>query len=529
MEKIRAEGVSVKILMELSREEMVKELSLSEVQADALVATMKEEEERLTSVRTWSEEEVVEWLGSLGKEFAAYEDSFLFHNVNGDLLLDLTAEDLVDDLGVDKLGHRMQILDEIAYLKKICYKSARSSKGLARNQMNLPSFDEIENLKRQKAIRLQSNLDVLKHKVNQMRDAEAKAKLLARQAEAEAGKIQTQLRRLKTEPKEQGKNDKLNKRGVPGQCTFKPKLNPTSLEIVERTFGDSDIHRRFESQKATKEKKLKELQKMLSADDKTEAELREKYMKYFQEKLEWDTSSGVQESKVDSFLSNPAAYNVELTDKQIRHIRRLKGAPQYVAIYHACLISDFLQRNWLKAANEAKAKSENKQAATLKQPNKLDKYFIERFKWKEVNNGRLDDLLDNSKAYELELSEQQLAHFRNLEVSKKKHAIFQALQTQSFLMRNAADVRRREQAQLKAFEVPRPYSAVSGRGGRNVVRSFLERYHQDMETRQERKKALVDKVKKEDPNFKECTFRPNLHARSESPELAENFAEEQTA
>ena len=83
--------------------------------------------------------------------------------------------------------------------------------------------------------------------VNQMRDAEAKAKLLARQvlaaaraffemsvsgqAEAEAGKIQTQLRRLKTEPKEQGKNgtctlsgvvgmvlmfgaDKLNKRGV---------------------------------------------------------------------------------------------------------------------------------------------------------------------------------------------------------------------------------------------------------------------------------------------------------------------------
>ena len=95
MEKIRAEGVSEKILMELSREDMVKELSLSEEQADALVATMKEEEERLASVRTWSEEEVVEWLGSLGRDFATYEDSFLFHNVNGDLLLDLTAEDLV--------------------------------------------------------------------------------------------------------------------------------------------------------------------------------------------------------------------------------------------------------------------------------------------------------------------------------------------------------------------------------------------------------------------------------------------------
>jgi len=38
------------------------------------------------------------------------------------------------------------------------------------------------------------------------------------------------------------------------------------------------------------------------------------------------------------------------------------------------------------------------------------KYFCDRFKWSKVDDMRLDDLVDNAHAYELELAEAEVRH-----------------------------------------------------------------------------------------------------------------------
>jgi hypothetical protein len=40
--------------------------------------------------------------------------SFRYHNVTGSLLLELNKNDIIEDLKVDKFGHRQKLLEEIA-------------------------------------------------------------------------------------------------------------------------------------------------------------------------------------------------------------------------------------------------------------------------------------------------------------------------------------------------------------------------------------------------------------------------------
>ena len=100
-------------------------------------------------------------------------------------------------------------------------------------------------------------------------------------------------------------------------------------------------------------------------------------------------------------------------------------------------------------------------------------------------------------------------------MEKKTLAVFQALQTQAFLQRNEADLRKREvNAQLGMAHQGASASAGHAAGAR-AVESFLERYHEDLRGRDERKLKLVEKVQQDDPNFRECTFAPNILSAKE--------------
>ena len=52
-------------------------------------------------------------------------------------------------------------------------------------------------------------------------------------------------------------------------------------------------------------------------------------------------------------------------------------------------------------------------------------------------------------------------------------------------------------------------AAATGHSKANVE-DFLHRYHEDLRSRDERKLKLVEKVQQDDPNFRECTFSPNI-------------------
>ena len=52
-------------------------------------------------------------------------------------------------------------------------------------------------------------------------------------------------------------------------------------------------------------------------------------------------------------------------------------------------------------------------------------------------------------------------------------------------------------------------AAAAGHSKGNVE-EFLQRYHEDLRSRDERKLKLVEKVQQDDPNFRECTFKPNI-------------------
>lgn len=68
------------------------------------------------SLDEWATGDVVEWLKLQG--FARYASAFLEHDVDGPLLVQLTAEELRDDLEMGSLGDRKRILAAISNLKK---------------------------------------------------------------------------------------------------------------------------------------------------------------------------------------------------------------------------------------------------------------------------------------------------------------------------------------------------------------------------------------------------------------------------
>ena len=65
----------------------------------------------------WNEDDVGNWLLTLGSEFAAYVPLFKDNNITGKRLLRLT-EEKVKTLGVSSMGHRDDIVAEIESLKK---------------------------------------------------------------------------------------------------------------------------------------------------------------------------------------------------------------------------------------------------------------------------------------------------------------------------------------------------------------------------------------------------------------------------
>ena len=58
---------------------------------------------------------IVEWLRALGLE--RYQATFRENDVTGELLPNLTAEDL-KDLGISSVGHRRQLIEAIGELRR---------------------------------------------------------------------------------------------------------------------------------------------------------------------------------------------------------------------------------------------------------------------------------------------------------------------------------------------------------------------------------------------------------------------------
>jgi hypothetical protein len=67
------------------------------------------------NVSLWTTLEVTEWLKNIG--FSLYCDIFLREEITGIALLELTNDNLKNDLHIDKLGHRITIIKAISTLK----------------------------------------------------------------------------------------------------------------------------------------------------------------------------------------------------------------------------------------------------------------------------------------------------------------------------------------------------------------------------------------------------------------------------
>ena len=64
-------------------------------------------------VMGWSEEQVSDFVGGLGKALASYTGTFADNGVDGAMFLQLSTEDL-EDLGISSNLHKKKILTEIA-------------------------------------------------------------------------------------------------------------------------------------------------------------------------------------------------------------------------------------------------------------------------------------------------------------------------------------------------------------------------------------------------------------------------------
>mmetsp|Transcript_41479 Transcript_41479/g.96849 ORF Transcript_41479/g.96849 Transcript_41479/m.96849 type:complete len:180 (-) Transcript_41479:496-1035(-) len=154
---------------------------------------------------------------------------------------------------------------------------------------------------------------------------------------------------------------------------------------------------------------------------------------------------------------------------------------------------------------------------------KAEEYFKERFKWNKVDAARINDLLDSANVLELELNEANLRTLRALKPQQQVKAVFRALQTKAFLQRAMQDLRKRQSNMEQMWRE----SAASARGLLNhpvsdeAVQNFLNRFEEDQQSRGERFEKLVEKVKSQDPNFRECTHQPQIfHAAHSRPKTA---------
>jgi len=304
-------------------------------------------------------------------------------------------------------------------------------------------------------------------------------------------------------------------------CTFKPKLNKNSMKLVQVKTGDGNgFLDRMLSEKAARERKLKELvkkQENVEADPLTEKREKKKCMDFFKRELGWDLSQGVKPEDVERVLDDPGRFGIKLTEKHKSRIRSLRGYEQWLTLFNQFRIKNFVERQEadLEQRSQVGASQAAKAEAEKMQVKKAEDYFMERFKWSKVEECRIDEVLDNAHAYELVLADDQLRAIAKLAGTGKTRALFKALQTHSFLARAVQDVQRREASmkqQQWAMGAGAGSSGLGAQAGRDphAVERFLERYHQDLSGRQERKIKLVEKVQQTDPSFRECTFRPNL-------------------
>lgn len=69
----------------------------------------------MDKIKLWSVKDVQNWLKSIDMD--VYQDAFLIEEIDGIALYNLTHAYLKDDLHVDKLGHRLKILDAVRDMK----------------------------------------------------------------------------------------------------------------------------------------------------------------------------------------------------------------------------------------------------------------------------------------------------------------------------------------------------------------------------------------------------------------------------
>lgn len=67
-------------------------------------------------MESWSKQEVADWITSIG--FAQYAAQFLNNDIEGPHLLSLTIDELKNDLSINSLGHRKDIMKQISLASK---------------------------------------------------------------------------------------------------------------------------------------------------------------------------------------------------------------------------------------------------------------------------------------------------------------------------------------------------------------------------------------------------------------------------
>jgi len=82
----------------------------------------------MKTLEEWTVEDVGNWLCAIRME--AYHRSFRFHEIDGKTLRDLTIEELKEEMGISKLGHRKQVIRERDSLVEPAAAPARSTAGL---------------------------------------------------------------------------------------------------------------------------------------------------------------------------------------------------------------------------------------------------------------------------------------------------------------------------------------------------------------------------------------------------------------
>jgi len=159
--------VNGNLLLRLDKDTLVQELRLPETVALEILDEINVQEHKMFNVEEWTEDDVVSWIQSMG--LGEHAPSFRYHNVTGSLLLELNKTDIIEDLKVDKFGHRQTLLEEIATLRKRLSRGRPGGRAGPHEQgAHAPprtSANELAMLERKKAERLKAELDALKRKV----------------------------------------------------------------------------------------------------------------------------------------------------------------------------------------------------------------------------------------------------------------------------------------------------------------------------------------------------------------------------